>query len=579
MRSLRHLSNIPCTLSYIFIFLILLLYSSEIFAQKVIISEIMRDPIGSESAIPGGKSNEYVEITNFGPETLSLSDLFISNGVTVDSIRAFTEYKSENPKSLCNETILVPGKSAVILDQEYLFPQNIFRYPIASDAVILTVNHINLLDGITENDGVILFRGTRKSISEVVCAAIDSAIQPILSDKKLPLHSRSTVSEGTSIVPEFFLFSSYRYNAELSQHSLGYLSKQKGELYLEYRCIDTSGGSVVCSLAIRCTDGNALGHIQYEITSVSDTTFKYDTLLTNQDTGTLFLFLKLPQQRTLYQFSVTSGLDSASLAIDIGAFSRSLPLLCITQISPRSTQTAPEWFECFNRGSSTVNIRNWFIFTQSDSIRITDVDVFIEPGTFYVFSQDSLRMRNAFTGIPFRCVQISPWLTLNNYHDTLTIKNTNYQSITSAAYASRWYQNWESQTLARPCNSCTSADSLAFVLTSQPLPGIPSKPPPINVQPYSLTIGPRPFSPNADNHDDQLSIRLSIPAFSRVQVRILAMNGLILREFNDCQSGVFSWDGKTTSGNPAPLGPFFVVARALNNSQAPLLRTKGILWR
>lgn len=543
------------------------------------ISEIMRDPLGNESVIGGGKSNEFVEFTNFGPETLALGNLFISNGITVDSIIPFAAFTTECTSCKCTATILAPGHAALIFDKEYLSDQNAYRYSLDTNATILTVNHIDLLGGITANDGLFIYRGTRSSIDSVICTALDSGIAPTFQNTKLPLHARVASREGTSLVPDFFILPTKNYFPEKTKTSAGYIDNTKGILRFEYQCLDTIQNTVLCSLGVRRFNGGPLNTVRVTGTSENSTVFLVDTTLESPAYGTLFFCMRLPLGINTYILTTHSIRDSASLFISIAEFAQSLPKICITTLSPRATATSPEWVECFNSGTFSSNLKNWTIGSQSVNVPITQTDYILEAKSYCILTPNTSLLRAAFPGIPFQCIEVANWPTLDNYHDTIIIANTRHQTITTAHYTYLWYSNWNFQSLTRTCVACTLSDSVAFMLAEHRTPGVPEARLPYASVTFSMSVGPTPFTPNKDRIDDLLAIKLLLPPLKTATITIRSMRGDNIKQFTQCASGTLFWDGRSSSGSLAPLGPFFVLAQRDDQPTASPLRAKGLLWR
>ena len=55
-------------------------------AGLVVISELLRDPAGRESEIPGGRSHEFVEFVNLTGDTLTLDSLYLGDRRDSDEV-------------------------------------------------------------------------------------------------------------------------------------------------------------------------------------------------------------------------------------------------------------------------------------------------------------------------------------------------------------------------------------------------------------------------------------------------------------------------------------------------------------
>jgi hypothetical protein len=72
---------------------------------------------------------------------------------------------------------------------------------------------------------------------------------------------------------------------------------------------------------------------------------------------------------------------------------------------------------------------------------------------------------------------------------------------------------------------------------------------------------------------------LTLPPTYSATISIYGFNGKKYLDLPVMPLPRFTWDGKTTGGAPAAVGPFFVVATFKNGSTTTIIRKKGILWR
>ncbi|MGD9202068.1 MAG: hypothetical protein PVI26_10920, partial [Chitinispirillia bacterium] len=112
------------------------------------ITEILKNPVGKENEIPGGESHEFIELFNIGSDTLFIENLFITDGIEVDSIIPWYR-KIEHHRNCCfNRNYLLPEQFAVILDRDYEKAQKNSCFRIQDSTVILTVNASNITGGL-----------------------------------------------------------------------------------------------------------------------------------------------------------------------------------------------------------------------------------------------------------------------------------------------------------------------------------------------------------------------------------------------------------------------------------------------
>ena len=130
---------------------------------QILITELYRDPPGSESSLCGGASHEFIEILNIGTDTFKINNLFITDGMESDSVIPLREKLSMHPKCIYNRRFICPGQFALILDPDY------------SEALIEMVAHsykdiqcywvIRRLKWLVFRDGVVLIRSKRRRLN------------------------------------------------------------------------------------------------------------------------------------------------------------------------------------------------------------------------------------------------------------------------------------------------------------------------------------------------------------------------------------------------------------------------------
>ena len=99
--------------------LALLIFTALPVYGQLIVSEIYRDPPGTEGSLGGGASHEFVELTNLGSDSVALDRLFITNGLEADSIVPMREPLTGHESCLYNAGSIPPGATALLLDSDY----------------------------------------------------------------------------------------------------------------------------------------------------------------------------------------------------------------------------------------------------------------------------------------------------------------------------------------------------------------------------------------------------------------------------------------------------------------------------
>ena len=151
-------------------FFAILLFTAGLNASEFIaITEILKNPIGPSNGIPGDASHECIEITNLGSDTFFIDSLFLfDNPGGIDSIVTWDTLKygplAPHEDCIFNASVIAPGASALILDQDYftaLQVQPSSHFSIDARTTILTVNRKDIGNGgLSNTDGIAIFKGT-----------------------------------------------------------------------------------------------------------------------------------------------------------------------------------------------------------------------------------------------------------------------------------------------------------------------------------------------------------------------------------------------------------------------------------
>lgn len=121
--------------------------------------------------------------------------------------------------------------------------------------------------------------------------------------------------------------------------------------------------------------------------------------------------------------------------------------------SPVSPQ--PEWIEIYNRSSKTIDLKNYMVADDSDSLVVVTNSIFISPGEYVVFADD-ISIYNYFN-IPSQVV-IGNIPALNNSGDKIILLDSLNRTIDSLSYKSSWGGN-NGNSLERINSELFSTDS------------------------------------------------------------------------------------------------------------------------
>ena len=555
--------------------------------EFIAITEILKNPIGLSGAIPGDASHEFVEITNLGTDSFFIDSLFLfDNPGGIDSIVTWDtlKYGALAPHRDCifNASTIAPGASALILDQDYftaLQVQPSSRFTIDARTTILTVNRKDIgSGGLSNTDGIAIFKGTRLKISRIVAYASDQCAIFSLTDTLR--QTKPQPPEGVSIVPTSLLFCPPAFISCPTGLSLGHYEFVRNNWLVEWKLAAATGGaSIACSLAC-CKVGAHYATASWSLQrSVSNNFSVLKQGAFSSDSQITRMVVSLPLDSAAYTFTISENGLSSGWTVDLSSVWTPPNALKINELFPRAQSDDPEWFELFNSSSMPINVNNWRYGNSESSFPITQQDLIMAPGRFLVVTKDKSLFAARFPAITCVC-QPDAWMAMDNYKDTLSLWNNRGALSETVAWDYTWFSNWTDQSLERVSVKIPGTDRSAWVVAAKPTPGQPNASVSTRSSPDpSLEIGPTPFTPNNDGKNDFLSIQCIVPAVYSVTMAIYGFNG---KKYCDVPIGFqpnFLWDGKNDNGAPAPIGPFFVVATFKNGPQTKVIRKKGILWR
>lgn len=131
--------------------------------SRVVINEIMANPLGSTGPGKPEDRNEFVELYNISDETVNLAGWRITDFDATDSLIAWTDTRlhEKYPEVITNTTFLPPNQFAVILDPEYTMTEPLGGYVQPYDfppgILILTVGNTTIGDELQNNDPILLY--------------------------------------------------------------------------------------------------------------------------------------------------------------------------------------------------------------------------------------------------------------------------------------------------------------------------------------------------------------------------------------------------------------------------------------
>lgn len=582
MRDTRVRTIISSRLPIITVVLVWFFFAASSEAQ-LIVSEIYRNPPGTEGSPGGGASHEFVELTNLGPDTLLVDSLFITNGLEADSLVAINNTIRGHENCTYAAEELPPGATALCIDPDYtdvVSTDVSLRFPVADGTILLTCGDSEFgSSGLAASHGIAVYRGTKSRIDTLLCMAADPGLEP-----DGPAGGRITLSEppdreGYSLVASKVLSAAPELVLCPTNVSPGIFEPLKSGWLCETDlfAFDAVSDMVSCSLWIQPVSQAWSDPLDWRLEEKQNGSFEtvVSGRLIRQDRTARVAFLFHPDSTAMrIVFDIN---DAPAWNLDLSSIWLPGTSLRITEIFPKATSGEPEWFEILNSSSMPVNLRNWSFGNDEDTTLITDIDLVLEPAVYAVVTKDGPALSSRYPGL---AVVVTPlhWHTLDNSRDTLALFDGKSLERERVCYDRDWFSEWGYQSIERNDND-DGCSSESWVVAARASAGRPndalywrnsSQP--------SMTIGPVPFTPDNDGIDDLLSIQLQLPASSGITLDIYGLDGRVLRHFPGSPQQTYLWDGSGSAG-AAPPGPFFVVAEITSGGKTTRIRKKGILWR
>ena len=551
----------------------------------VVITEILKDAPGPESQMPGGLSHEFVELVNIGLRPLTLEHLHLSDGADADPVVALVDVIPGHERCRYGVDTLHPGECALILDPDY--PRAVREYPysrfaIADNTVLWTIaGDSDLGNGLANNDGVMLYRGTPSALHELVAIAVDEDVDVVVRGGKMILSQEG--ADGVSVVLTSFLSGWPRYESCPGGTSPGVWEGAQSGWWVEVALGEELAGSIPCTVAVLRIGEPIAPSTRFVCRTSSPSGAVSQPHLTPQpvqDPRVRRFVVDVGAGELRHAFVILHEGEEVIFGIDVSSRWVERGSVAINELYPRAQDNRPEWVELYTPSSVPVNLKGWTLERPDRSEQVSLTDLFIAANGYMILTPDSARFRKSWPGVgPVH--QMPRWPTLNNYRDTLTLRAATGVAIDAVCYASDWFTLWNYESIERLSLEGAGCDTRVWALSERPTPGMPNR----SVQRYSaprptLHVGPHPFTPNGDGRDDLLAIRLELAGGGgSSEVTIYGFDGSVYRRLK-AQSQVIYWDGKRTGGDDAPAGPFFVVVQGSDaRGRSFTLRSGGVLWR
>jgi len=530
--------------------LILILNIAPLFGQ-VILTEIMANPAGSETAIPGGDSNEYIELFNAGDDSVDLTGWSFTDGDDDDYLSTGDFQLSPLPiiDGVYNSMILPPEGFALILDPEYVDPANDQPFDWPENTLILTIQTTTDLGGyrLSTTDPVTLF--------DEFGTPVDSFPNPFdpgdgISAERTSIEGNSWLSCVASTGNTAGSRNSHwPFGNDLSLDSLTTPNNPAEESPVAiFAYVSNVGDNTSSSSTIRL--------YEHDDTSSSEliSTESIPSLLPGEGhviefsadlaVGSYVLFCTLPNDDNQMN-------NDARFSLFVGP--SGWPI-CVTEFMFMPITGESEWIEIHNWGDESVDLTGWQF---GDEITLHDIPACtLEPGEFAVLIQDSSSFGDSLCPEAL-LLEPSGWAALNNTGDNVRLFDSaglprQILPYTSAQFGSCMDYGISAEAL--------EAGSYQFVCSpAGRTPGCENSIWFITPGTANVYVEPNPFNPTKET----TTIHLEFPS-GGVEAYIYDRMGRRMATVAHPDRSVgleFVWDGRDDCGEILPSGMYVLHAR------------------
>jgi len=562
---------------------LLLLLTSPIYTQQIVINEIMFDPVGSE------RSDEFIEILNLSPDSLDLTGWTISDSLSGDVIIPI------DPSNY----VLAPMQFAVIFDADYFsLPKGTYDQLIPPEAIILS------LDGVTFGNGGLT--NSRAKTIYLIDVMGDTVAAYRYSTDNNPGHSDEKIEPGGGNEVSNWANSRMINGTPGRQNS-----RTRPEVGIEMLVFDN-----VDTLRLTGSDLNFRSLImntgRLELSGIDTRIFhdvNMDSMLNPNETGvnnfyavdlfpgdSLELQVDFPNApagrvQICMRSRLIVGTDSAySVRCWSGVVDEPRAVLAINEIMAAPRSGEGEWIELVNAGTDAFDLSTIMFTDGKDTCSVME-NIILHPGEFRVLS-DQVEILVDY-GIPegqFSLCEDFP--SINNDFDRLEILGKGGWIYDVVPFDDSWYgrdiENGTSLEKYNPRFNGKMKESWNASIHSDGHSAGKQNSVFVDVLPDAsrLTVQPNPFSPDGDGREDVCLFRYQLPErVSNVALRLYDLRGRKIATLADGEAsaseGEILWNGKSRFIGKVPSGIYVCLfeARGLTTGRYFKEKTTVVLVR
>ncbi len=531
------------------LFFLLLLIAPA--SGRIILTEIMSNPAGGETAIPGGDSNEYIEIFNTGEDSVDLTGWSFTDGDDDDFFSTGDLRLSPLPliDGVYNSMILPPGWFALILDPEYIDPANDQPYNWPENTLILSIQTTTDLGGyrLATNDPITLF--------DEFGSPVDSFSNPFdpgdgISAERASVEGNSWLACNSPAGNTAGARNSHwPYGNDLSLDSLTTPNNPAEESPVAvFAHMSNVGDNPTLSSTVRLFENDDTS------TAVLISTESIPSLLPGEThtaefsavlaSGAYVLYADIPEDDNSIN-------NNAELSLFVGP--SGWPI-CISEFMFMPITGESEWIEIHNWGDYAVDLSGWQF---GDELSLNDIPpCTLDPGGFAVLAENIDDFSDSLCPGAM-LLEPSGWAALNNTDDVVRLFDSaglprhvipysasQFGSCMDYGISAEAMEAGSSQFVCSPAGRTPGCENSIWFIT----PGT-----------AKVYAEPNPFDPTRTT----TTIHLELPS-GGIEAYIYDRLGRRIATIVDPERPVgleFIWDGRDESGEILPSGMYIIYAR------------------